>query len=360
MKRVFNFSAGPSALPQAVLEQARDELLCLGDTGVSVLELGHRTAQFRQMLEQITQNFRELLNIPAHYRVLFLGGSARLQFAMIPLNILRGKTQADYVDTGYWSQVAIQEASRYCHVNVVVSGKESQYRSIPRQDTWAVNPNAAYLHYTSNETLSGVEFHEVPNITEVPLVSDMTSNLLGYPVDVNRFALLYAGSQKNLGIAGMSVVIIREDLLEAPSALTPLANNYQLHAQSHSLTVTPPVFAIYMFGLVCQWLKQQGGLAAIGEINRRKSAKLYRVIDEIPFYINEVDRTYRSYMNVTWRLRDATLEESFLKQAHAHDLCFLKGHSLIGGFRASLYNGVPEAAVDALVNFMREFANQHA
>ena len=361
MSRVYNFSPGPAMLPIEVIEQARQDMLDWQGLGVGVMELSHRSPQFMQMIEKIEVDLRELLKIPMNYRVLFLAGGATQQFAMLPLNVLRGKNTADYLDTGIWSQKAIKEAQKYCQVNIVASAA-SDYNFIPARDTWQCHANAAYFHYTANETISGVEFNHIPEVGQVPLTADFTSNILSSPIDVARFGVIYAACQKNLGIAGMTVVIVREDLLNQAHPMTPAVYNYRLQAEQRSLYNTPPTLSWYLCGLVLDWLKRQGGLTAIDAINRRKAAKLYASIDNSQgFYINRVAPDFRSLMNIPFNIQRADeLESLFLKEALQAGLAYLKGHKLQGGIRASLYNAMPEAGVNALCEFMQEFKQRYA
>jgi len=355
MPEIYNFSAGPAVLPAAVLEQARDELLDWHGSGMSVMEMSHRSKEYLSIAEQAEADLRELLSIPANYRVLFLQGGATSQFSMVPMNLLRGKQQADYVNTGAWSKKALAEARRYCDVSVVASSEDSNFTTIPAFDGWQRNTDAAYLHYTPNETIGGVEFHWVPECGDVPLVVDMSSTILSRPIDVSRFAVIYAGAQKNIGPAGLTVVIVRDDLLGETLAGTPSMFDYKLHADNGSMLNTPPTFGWYLAGLVFQWLKQQGGLAAMAVINQRKSQRLYDAIAQSGFYSSPVDADCRSWMNVPFTLADATLDGEFLSQAKSAGLLNLKGHRSVGGMRASIYNAMPEAGVDALIDFMGEF-----
>lgn len=359
MNRVYNFGAGPGALPLAVLEQARDELLNWHGLGMSIMEIGHRSSQFVELTQQIEQDFRDLLNIPKNYKTLFLQGGARTQFAMVPLNLLRGKNTADYINTGVWSDLAIKEAKKYCQVNIAASDQNNHYKTIPETSEWHANSDAAYLHYVDNETVNGVEFSFIPKTGNVPLVADMSSNILSRPFDVTQYGVIYAGAQKNVGPAGLTLAIVREDLMGAALPITPTMLNYKTHADNDSLYNTPPVFAWYMAGLVFKWVKEQGGVAHMAKINAHKAAKLYQFIDDSEFYFNEVDIRYRSRMNVIFNLIQPELEDKFLQQAKTAGLVGLKGHKLVGGLRASLYNAVTEQAVDALINFMAEFAKQH-
>jgi phosphoserine aminotransferase len=360
MPEIYNFSAGPAVLPAAVLEQARDELLDWHASGMSVMEMSHRSKEYLSIAEQAEADLRELLSVPANYRVLFLQGGATSQFAMAPMNLLRGKQQADYVNTGAWSKKAIAEARRYCEVNVVASSEDSNFTSIPAFDSWQRNTDAAYLHYTPNETIGGVEFHWLPESGDVPLVVDMSSTILSRPIDVSRFGVIYAGAQKNIGPAGLTVVIVRDDLLGETLAGTPSMFDYKLHADSGSMLNTPPTFGWYLAGLVFKWLKQQGGLAAMAVINQRKSQRLYDAITQSGFYSSPVAVDCRSWMNVPFTLADAGLDGEFLSRAQSAGLLNLKGHRSVGGMRASIYNAMPEAGVDALIDFMGEFERSRA
>lgn len=354
MARVYNFSAGPATLPEEVLQQAKDELLDWHGLGMSVMEISHRGKDFLTVAQQSEADFRELLNVPSNYKVLFLQGGGRSQFAMVPMNLLQGKNEADYLDTGIWSNLAIKEAQRYCEVNVVASAQSQSYRTIPPSATWNMNRNAAYFHYVDNETINGVEFPDIPEV-EVPLVSDMSSNILSRHFDVSRFAVVYAGAQKNIGPAGLTVVVVREDLLGKALPFTPSMFNYELHAREGSMYNTPPTFAWYMAGLTFKWIKAHGGLVAFEQQNKRKSQLLYDFIDQSDFYYNVVDKAYRSRMNVVFSLRDESLNEQFLQESTQAGLCNLKGHKLAGGMRASIYNALPEEGVRQLIVFMEDF-----
>lgn len=356
MPRMYNFAAGPAALPGSVLEQVRDELLDWRGVGASVMEISHRGRPFMEMAAQAEADLRELLAIPAGYRVLFLAGGAQAQFSAVPLNILGGGESADYVVTGHWSEVARKEAERYCRANVAATSADSGFTTIPEAAGWQCGSDAAYLHYTPNETIHGVAFNGVPPVAGATLVADMTSSILSEPVDVSGFGVIYAGAQKNIGPAGLTVVIVREDLLGRASPLTPKVYDYRRQADAGSMVNTPPTFAWYVSGLVFRWLKEQGGLAAIGAVNRRKAEKLYRAIDDSGgFYRNPVDPPYRSRMNVPFTLADSSLDDTFLREAESNGLYALKGHRAVGGMRASIYNAMPEAGVDALVDFMTNF-----
>lgn len=360
MTRVFNFSAGPAALPEPVLERARDEMLDWQGSGMSVMEMSHRGKAFVSIAEQAEQDLRDLLAVPSNYKILFLQGGASGQFAAVPMNLMRGKSSADYINTGAWSKKAIAEAKKYAEVNVAASSADDQFMSIPDPASWQCDPNAAYLHYTPNETIGGVEFHFVPETGDVPLVADMSSTLLSRPIDVSRFGVIYAGAQKNIGPAGLSIVIVREDLMGQPMDCLPSILDYQVQADADSMSNTPPTYSWYLAGLVFAWLKDLGGLAAMAEINQRKADKLYRVIDNSAFYNNPVAKDARSWMNVPFTLADAELDALFLKEATQAGLTTLKGHRSVGGMRASIYNAMPEAGVDALIDFMVDFEQRKA
>jgi len=355
MARVYNFSAGPAMLPEAVLAQARDEMLDWRGSGMCVAEMSHRGKEFMSIAAEAEADLRELLAIPANYKVLFLQGGASLQFAMIPMNLLRGAEGADYINTGSWSKKAIAEARHYGTVNVAASSESSRFTRAPAQDELNLSADAAYVHYTPNETIEGVEFPYVPETGDTPLVADMSSTILSRPIDVSKFGLIYAGAQKNIGPAGLTIVIVREDLIGQPIQGTPTMLDYKIHADNDSMYNTPPTYAWYLAGLVFKWLKDMGGLSAMAEVNARKARKLYDVIDASSFYANPVAPTDRSWMNVPFTLANAELDEVFLKEAKAAGLTTLKGHRSVGGMRASIYNAMPEAGVDALVAFMQEF-----
>lgn len=355
MADIYNFSAGPAVLPHPVLVRARDELLDWHGSGMSVMEMSHRGKEFISIAEQAEADLRELMGISSDYHVLFLQGGATSQFAMVPMNLLRGGKEADYVNTGAWSKKAIGEAKRYCSVNVAASSESTKFTTIPPQDTWKLDPASAYVHYTPNETIGGVEFDWIPATGEVPLVADMSSTILSRPVDVSRFGLIYAGAQKNIGPAGLTVVIVRKDLIGNTLAGTPSMFDYKEHADNGSMLNTPPTYAWYLAGLVFQWLKAQGGLEAMAVVNQRKAGKLYAAIDASGFYHCPVDVMCRSWMNVPFTLPDDGLDADFLTGAKAAGLLSLKGHRSVGGMRASIYNAMPEAGVAALVDYMKEF-----
>lgn len=354
--RAYNFSAGPATLPIEVLDQVRDELLDWRGMGTSVMEISHRGDAFRELATESERDFRDLLSIPDDYHVLFVQGGGRGQFSMVPLNLLRGKALADYVNTGVWSGLAAKEAAKYCQINPVASAENSGFTTIPDFSTWSLNSESAYVHIVDNETVNGVEYTFIPDTGSVPLVSDMSSNILSKPIDVSRYGLIYAGVQKNIGPAGLAVVIVRKDLVGQALPITPCLYDYQNHVNQNSLYNTPPTFSWYVCALVFKWLKKQGGVAAISEINARKAKKLYTYIDQSDFYNNTIDSRYRSTMNVVFRLRDESLNEAFLAKAKSAGLLYLKGHQLVGGMRASIYNAMPEAGVDALLNFMADFS----
>jgi len=359
MTEIHNFSAGPAVLPAAVLRQAQEELCDWHGSGMSVMEMSHRGRHFVSIAEQAEADLRELLDIPADFHVLFLQGGATSQFAMVPMNLLRGRQQADYINTGAWSKKAIAEARRFCTVNVAATAESSGFTTIPAADTWQLDPGAAYVHYTPNETIGGVEFDRIPETGAVPLVADMSSTILSRPIDVSRYGVIYAGAQKNIGPAGLTVVIVRKDLVGATLDGTPSMFDYKAHADNGSMLNTPPTFSWYLAGLVFRWLQEQGGLAAMAEINRRKAGVLYAAIDGSGFYNSPVDRACRSLMNVPFTLADAALDAEFLSGAEAAGLLNLKGHRSVGGMRASIYNAMPEAGVAALVAFMQEFERTH-
>ena len=360
MSRVWNFSAGPAALPMAVLERAREELLDWNGSGASVMEQSHRGKRFIAMAAQTEADLRALVGIPADYAVLFLQGGATQQFAQIPMNLAGEGERADYVDSGHWSSKAISEAATYVKVNVAASGKADDYRRLPPRETWRLDPAAAYVHYTPNETIHGVEFPWVPDVGEVPLVADMSSNILSGPLDVRRFGVIYAGAQKNIGPAGLVLMIIRRDLLQRPGRPMARIFRYAEHAAADSMLNTPNTWGWYLAGLTLQWLLAGGGLAAMAATNRAKADLLYRSIDDSAgYYRNPVDPPARSRMNVPFTLHDSALDAPFLQESEAAGLLALKGHKAVGGMRASLYNAVPLAAVQALTEFMRDFARRH-
>lgn len=358
MTRAYNFCAGPAALPEEVLKKAQAEMLDYAGRGLSVMEMSHRSAEFVAIASRAEQDFRDLLNINDDYAVLFLQGGASQQFSMVPLNLMPEGGVADYVDTGQWSAKGIKEAKKFGRVNVVASSADRNFSYVPEQATWQTSADAAYLHYTPNETIGGVEFNFIPETT-VPLVADFSSSILSTPLDVTKFGVIYAGAQKNIGPAGITVVVIRKDLLGKARANTPALLDYQIYADNDSMYNTPPTYAWYLAGLVFEWLKAQGGVSAIEKRNQRKAEKLYGYIDASGFYRNPVQVDCRSMMNVPFMLADDVLDKTFLKEADQAKLLNLAGHRSVGGMRASIYNAVPEAAVDALIDFMKDFAKRN-
>ena len=359
MERIFNFSAGPAALPQEVLEQAREELVNWRGCGMSVMEMSHRGKEYMGIQAEAEADLRELMGIPANYKVLFLQGGASSQFAMVPMNLYRGKASADYLNTGEWSKKAIKEAKKYGAVNVIASSEDKNFSYAPTQDAWKLDPNAAYVHYTPNETIGGVEIFWTPETGNVSLVADMSSNILSRPIDVTKFGLIYAGAQKNIGPAGLTIVIVRDDLVGKAVPTPPAMLNYQTHVDAESMYNTPPTYAIYIAGLVFNWIKAQGGLVAMEAHNRRKAALLYDYLDTTGFYSAPVAKDCRSLMNVPFKLKDEALDGAFLKGAEARGMVQLKGHRSVGGMRASIYNAMPIEGVQALVAYMQEFEAQH-
>lgn len=359
LNRKYNFCAGPAALPEAVLLRAQAELLDWQGRGLSVMEMSHRGDEFVSIAETAEANFRKLMNISDDYAVLFLQGGATQQFSAVPLNLLGDKNRANYVNTGQWSKKAIKEASKYCDVNVVASSEDSNFCTIPSFDSWDIANDAAYLHYTPNETIGGVEFFWEPEV-DMPLVADMSSTILSRVIDVNKFGLIYAGAQKNIGPSGLTLVIVHKDMIGKAGKQVPSMLDYKVHADADSMSNTPPTFAWYMAGLVFEWLLDQGGLPAIEAINRRKAEKLYSFIDQHEFYANPVEISSRSLMNVPFTLKDSALDKQFLQESEAAGLLNLKGHRSVGGMRASIYNAVPEQAVDTLIAFMQDFAATRA
>lgn len=360
MTRAINFSAGPAALPEAVLQQAAREMLDWHGSGQSVMEMSHRGKEFISIAESAEADLRELMNIPANYKILFLQGGASLQFAMVPINLLRGKVSADYVHTGEWAKKAIKEAKLFCQPNIVASSEDKSFVYVPEQAGWKLSREAAYVHITSNETIGGIEYHWMPDTGDVPLVADMSSNILSRPVDVSRFGLIYAGAQKNIGPAGLTIVIVREDLIGQATPKMPAMLDYKTHADNDSMYNTPPTYGIYIAGLVFQWLKQQGGLVAMEKHNATKAKLLYDFLDKSAFFASPVRREDRSRMNVPFTLKDPALDEEFLKGAKQRSMVQLKGHRSVGGMRASIYNAMPIEGVQRLVDYMREFEAQHA
>jgi phosphoserine aminotransferase len=358
-KRVFNFSAGPAVLPLPVLEEAQRDLVSLPGVGMSVLEISHRSKTFEGILAKTEADLRALGQVPANYKVLFLQGGASMQFSMVPLNLLTDGATADYIVTGGWSQKAVKEARRVGTINIAGSTESENFRRIPRQEELTLTPNAAYVHMTTNNTLFGTEWEKEPAVGNVPLVADTSSDMFSRPIEVAKYGLIYAGAQKNLGPSGVTLVIIREDLLPRSSKSLHTMLNYAVHAENGSMYNTPPCFGIYLMGLVMKWALAQGGLTEIARRNERKAAKLYAEIDRSGFYRGTAEKNSRSRMNVTFRLPSEELEATFVKDATAAGLDGLKGHRSVGGMRASIYNAFPEEGVDALVAFMQAFEKKN-
>jgi phosphoserine aminotransferase len=359
MSRIFNFSAGPAMLAEEVLRQAREEMLDWRGSGMSVMEMSHRGPEYMEIQAQAEQDLRELLAIPPNYKVLFMQGGASIQFAALPLNLAGAGVSADYVSTGEWSKKAIKEAKKFCKVNVAASSEDRNFSYFPKRDAWQLTENAGYVHICTNETIGGVELHWTPDTGRAPLVADMSSHFLSRPVDVSRFAVIYAGAQKNVGPAGLCVVIIREDLMGRAAASTPTMLDYKTQAENDSMYNTPPTYSVYIAGLTLQWIKRKGGLAAMEQDNIAKAKLLYDLIDSGDFYASPVVVEDRSRMNVPFTLRDAALDEAFLKEAKSRGLIQLKGHRSVGGMRASIYNAMPPEGVRVLTEFMRDFARRH-
>ena len=359
MSRCYNFCAGPAALPESVLETARDDMLDWHGRGLSLMEMSHRSPEVVGVAQHAEQTLRQLLGISEDYAVLFLQGGASTQFAAVPLNLLGERGRADYVNTGQWSKKAIAEGRRFGEVNVVASSEDTNFSTIPEFGSWQLSSDAAYLHYTPNETIGGVEFFWTPEVA-APLVVDMSSTILSRPINVDDYGVIYAGAQKNIGPAGLTLVIARRDLLGKASAACPTMLDWKVAADNDSMYNTPPTFALYLAALVFDWLVELGGLQAMAEINRRKAARLYAAIDGSSFYANPVEPASRSLMNVPFTLADPELDKLFLQESEKAGLLNLKGHRSVGGMRASLYNAVGEEAVDALIAFMRDFEQRRA
>lgn len=355
MTKIYNFAAGPAVLPSDVLQQVQAELLDWRGSGMSVMEMSHRGKEFMGIAAEAEADLRELMGIPANYKVLFLQGGGSAQFAMIPMNLLRGKKTADYLNTGEWSKKAIAEAKKYCEVNVVATSADKNFSYAPSQDQWKLNPEAAYVHYCSNETIGGVEIFWTPDVGAVPLVADMSSHILSRPIDVAKYAMIYAGAQKNIGPAGLAIIIVREDLIGETLPGTPSMYDYKIHAENESMYNTPPTFAIYVAGLVFKWLKAKGGLSAMEKINIEKASLLYDYLDTTDFYGCPTAKENRSRMNIPFTLKNEALDDEFLKQAKALGLVQLKGHRSVGGMRASIYNAMPVKGVKVLVEYMKAF-----
>ncbi len=359
MKQIFNFSAGPAVLPKPVLERAQAEMLDWHGSGMSVMEMSHRGKEFTSILEKTEADLRHLLAIPPNYKVLFLQGGAIGENAIIPMNLLNGKS-ADYVVTGSWSKRSVQDAKAYGQINIAASAEADGFTYVPAFSEWQLNQDAAYVHYCTNETINGVEFVDVPDTRGVPIVADMSSHILSRPIDVSKYGVIYGGAQKNIGPAGLCLVIVREDLLEQASPLTPAVFHWKTQAENQSMINTPPTYSIYIAGLVFEWLLAQGGVEAIEKVNIAKANLLYDYLDQTDFYYNPIQPAYRSRMNIPFRLRDETLNEVFLKVADTRGLLQLKGHRSVGGMRASIYNAMPVEGVQALVEFMQEFERNNS
>jgi phosphoserine aminotransferase len=360
MDNVYNFSAGPAGLPKAVMEQAQAEFINWNELGTSVMEISHRSKEFIKVAEDSEQDLRDLLNIPDNYKVLFCQGGARAQFAAVPLNLLGTAKKATYIDAGYWAESAIQEANKYCEVDVFNAKTEKEGKlAVVSASEWKVDEASAYVHFCPNETIDGVEISELP-VTDKPIVADMSSNILSREIDVSKYGVIYAGAQKNIGPAGICIAIVRDDLLDLANELLPSFISYKTLAEKDSMFNTPPTFAWYLSGLVFKWLKAQGGVAAMEKVNKEKAALLYNQIDDSDFYKNDVHPENRSRMNVPFQLAKPELDELFLEQAKARGLVSLKGHRAVGGMRASIYNAMSLQGVQALVNFMKEFEASNA
>ena len=353
--RAINFSAGPAVLPEPVLQQAAAEMLDWHGSGMSVMEMSHRGKEFIAIAAKAEADLRTLLAIPANYKVLFLQGGAIGENAIVPMNLLGARTSIDFVNTGEWSKKSIKEAKKYAKVNVAASAEDRNFTYVPPQSTWKLDPGAAYVHCCTNETIGGVEYQWTPDTGDVPLVADMSSHILSRPVDVARYGVIYGGAQKNIGPAGLTIVIVRDDLLDRALPITPSAFHWKEQAEADSMLNTPPTYAIYIAGLVFEWLLAKGGLAAIERENLAKAKLLYDYLDSTPFYSNPVEPRDRSRMNVPFRLPDEALDEPFLKGAKERGMVQLKGHRSVGGMRASIYNAMPMAGVEALVAYMKDF-----
>ncbi|MDD2832415.1 MAG: 3-phosphoserine/phosphohydroxythreonine transaminase [Methylotenera sp.] len=358
MNKIYNFSAGPAVLPRAVLERAQAEMLDWHGSGMSVMEMSHRGKEFTGILNKAETDLRTLLNIPQNYKVLFLQGGAIAENAVIPMNLL-GAGEADYVVTGAWSKRSVQDARAYGKINVVASSEAENFTDVPAFDCWKLNQNAAYLHICTNETINGVEFDGLPDAGNVPIVADMSSHILSRPIDVTKYGVIYGGAQKNIGPAGLCIVIVREDLLDRALPITPAVFNWKMQSENQSMINTPPTYSIYIAGLVFEWLLSLGGVEAIEQVNIKKASLLYDYIDGTDFYINKVAVKNRSRMNIPFFLKDESLNDAFLKGAEAQGLLQLKGHRMVGGMRASIYNAMPIEGVEALVNYMKQFEKAH-
>ncbi len=357
--RVFNFSAGPAVLPEEVLRKAAAEMLDWHDSGMSVMEMSHRGKEFIGIAAKAEADLRTLLAIPASYKVLFLQGGAIAENAIVPMNLLHGKSSADYINTGEWSKKSLKEAKKYCRVNVAASAEDASFTYVPPRASWKLDPDAAYVHVCTNETIGGVEYHWTPDTGGVPLVADMSSHILSRVIDVARFGVIYAGAQKNIGPAGLTIVIVRDDLLDRALPICPSAFHWKEQAEAESMLNTPPTYAIYIAGLVFEWLFAQGGVAAMEARNIAKSRLLYDYLDGSAFFRSPVRKEDRSRMNVPFKLANESLDDAFLKGAKERGMVQLKGHRSVGGMRASIYNAMPVEGVRALVDYMRDFERAH-
>jgi len=357
--RVFNFSAGPAVLPREVLERAAAEMLDWHGSGMSVMEMSHRGKEFISIAAKAEADLRALMSIPDGYAVLFLQGGAIAENAIVPMNLLGSRKVADYVNTGEWSKKSIKEAKKYCEVHVAASSEDANFSYVPAQETWQLTPEAAYVHVCTNETIGGIEYHWTPDTGEVPLVADASSHMLSRPIDVTRYGVIYGGAQKNAGPAGVTLVIVRRDLLDRALPITPSAFHWKEQAENESMLNTPPTYSIYIAGLVFEWLLAQGGLPSMGKHNAAKAALLYDYLDSTDFYTNPVRKSDRSRMNVPFKLLDESLDGAFLSGAEAHGMLQLKGHRSVGGMRASIYNAMPIEGVRALLEYMKEFEQKN-
>jgi phosphoserine aminotransferase len=357
--RIFNFSPGPAVLPEPVLRKAAAEMLDWHGSGMSVMEMSHRGKEFISIADKAQADLRALLAIPANYKVLLLQGGAIAQNAAVPMNLLRGRSVADYVNTGEWSKKSIKEAKKYCEVRIAASAEDRKFTYVPAQDTWKLSKDAAYVHVCTNETIGGVEYQWTPDTGQIPLVADMSSHILSRAIDVAKYGVIYAGAQKNMGPAGLTVVIVRDDLLDRALPITPSVFHWKEQAEADSMLNTPATYAIYIAGLVFEWLQEQGGVAAIERKNIAKASLLYDYLDRTAYYLSPVRKEDRSRMNVPFRLRDETLDEAFLKGAKERGMVQLKGHRAVGGMRASIYNAMPTEGVQTLVDYMKEFEKRH-
>ena len=358
MSEIYNFSAGPAMLPKPVLRQMQEELLEYENAKASVMEISHRGVDFMALAQKAEQDLRDLMTIPSNYKVLFLQGGASAQFSMVPINLLRGKNTANYANTGHWSVKAIAEAQRYSKVNICTDSSANKFTDIEDFSNWQIDESAAYLHYTPNETIAGLEFDFIPEV-DMPVVADMSSTILSREIDVSKFGVIYAGAQKNIGPAGLTIVIVREDLIGEVVPKQPILFDYTTQANNDSMYNTPSTFPWYAAGRVFEWLKEKGGIAEMAKINERKANKLYQAIDQSGFYSNPVNPKYRSWMNVPFILADNSLDKLFLEKSYNANLLALKGHKSVGGMRASIYNAMPESGVDTLIEFMADFEKQH-